>query len=533
MRELVHKFGNANIFRPSLAAEHAIRDAAKKHLLSQFAPGIYTGLPANLVLQCLYGFYEEHLNHFVPDIASRSAAEFLLFQYDEATKILHGRGISNREEMVRWIEIEGVFRRAIKYIVELICVRGPSENPTSSKADSFKLMEGVLICAEAMSHLSEMSERMHSVFPNEFKVTILSSDRTNIFEVEMTGSHQGFDRRIFDRLKRDRVSRANFVGMPQFDVNSETHANYLDSAFKESHGGMYRQFVGLLHKLIDEAKPAKGGFSTLFIHRQKTVEALHGSGLSEATLSVMLDGFTVDPRKMTEEVRRMWNPKQENRALWRGFFLFPHPSGPHLVFSREMARENLIQLVNRVCYKRLPLEWITPPISRALGELSQAAGKGFEDTVNRNLHEVNIIGGNFRRKIGRKPFEIAIPDEVGEIDFLGFEPQSRFLVVVESKMTFTGLEGRFWRDDLDGFVHRERSYARQFRKKIAWVQKERARIQQALGYRDVAGVAAAMITLYPCIAQEFISDFPCVSLTEFRLDFQERQKWPYSQGVVQ
>ena len=60
-------------------------------------------------------------------MASRDAAELFLFQYDEANRILHGKdllGIGRREE---WEAIEGTFRRALKYIVELMCIRRPSE----------------------------------------------------------------------------------------------------------------------------------------------------------------------------------------------------------------------------------------------------------------------------------------------------------------------------------------------------------------------------------------------------------------------
>src|ERR1700722_5181385 len=117
-------FGPATIFRPSVAAENAIHRLPQERLLAQFCPGIFPGTPANLVLQCLYQAYEDYLNSIVPEIASRDAAEFLLFQYDEAAKILHGKGLSRQEQLTLWRSIEPNFRRAIKYLVELICVRG-------------------------------------------------------------------------------------------------------------------------------------------------------------------------------------------------------------------------------------------------------------------------------------------------------------------------------------------------------------------------------------------------------------------------
>jgi hypothetical protein len=54
-----------------------------------------------------------------------------------------------------------------------------------------------------------------------------------------------------------------------------------------------------------------------------------------------------------------------------------------------------------------------------------------------------------------------------------------------------------------------------------------ATAETQLGANHLAGVASAMLTLYPCIAREFIPDFPCVSLTEFLLDYEQRSSWPY------
>jgi hypothetical protein len=61
------------------------------------------------------------------------------------------------------------------------------------------------------------------------------------------------------------------------------------------------------------------------------------------------------------------------------------------------------------------------------------------------------------------------------------------------------------------------------------LRENRDRITKALGLgQSPDQIQAAMLTLYPCIAREFIADFECVSLTEFMLDFKEAGLWPYS-----
>ena len=96
---------------------------------------------------------------------------------------------------------------------------------------------------------------------------------------------------------------------------------------------------------------------------------------------------------------------------------------------------------------------------------------------------------------------------MGEIDFLGFTRQQRILVVLEAKIVMTGLEGRYWRDDLDQFVISKGSYSERFRRKLSWVSDNRQAIAASLGLKNVAEVGTAMFMLYPCIASELIAGF--------------------------
>ena len=165
----------------------------------------------------------------------------------------------------------------------------------------------------------------------------------------------------------------------------------------------------------------------------------------------VIDGFSISPANLKAEKRVIWNSKQESRAYRRGFFVFPHKTGPHLAFSSEMAKESLMQLVFGVCFKRLPAEWRTPETLKALDALSHAASEWFEGVVCRNLQSLGITGQRMHRSIGSGFGKIQIPDAVGEIDFLGYHSQQRLLVLAEAKMTLPGLEARYWRDDLDEF----------------------------------------------------------------------------------
>src|SRR2546425_13164403 len=111
----LYQFGDVQIFRPSREVEAAIQERARTHLLSRFSAGEYRGgQAANAVIQHQFQFYEHLLRPLVSQLASRYAAEFLLFQYDNTARILHANGILDLRERERWIVIEPIFRRAIK-----------------------------------------------------------------------------------------------------------------------------------------------------------------------------------------------------------------------------------------------------------------------------------------------------------------------------------------------------------------------------------------------------------------------------------
>lgn len=525
-------YGDIQIVRPSLAVEKTVRKSAKVHMLARFSPGEYHGTKAaNAIVQHHFDFYQSLLRPIIPRLASRGAAEFLLFQYDEAFRLLHGNGVLDLGERKNWEYVEPRLKRAIKYLVEMICIASSRQSRTPLTCDRKQAhldMETALVCAESMVDLAHNSDRLFSVTSDEAIVRVFSE---STFDLEITFAGESADlTRVFsDRVKRDRESRHRFVGFPQFDNHTATHQKFLDHAFTHAFGMSYGEFIAALVAVIDDCQPslASNTFPTLFVNRSRTIGELARSGRSRSAIERAIDGFSVTAAKLVAEGREIWKPKQESRAYRRGFFVLPHETGPHLAFSRAMARESLVQLVNWVCYRHLPKEWETPATRMAVAGLSRGAGGWFEDVVCRNLKSLGIAGQRMHRTVGCGQPRLRIPESVGEIDFLGYHPQEQRLVVAEAKMAMTGLEPRYWRDDLDEFVLRRGSYAERFRRKVAWVEEQRRGISEAMDLGIVAEVSPVMLTLYPCIARGFLNDFPCVSLTEFMLDYQRAKHWPY------
>jgi len=139
---------------------------------AKLASGRYTGKAGTAILNELFLFYDGMLRTTIPAIASRDTADFLLFQYDECQRVFHGEGIVDLEEWREWKEIEGTLRRAIKYMVQLACSEvpiGSTKIPKRLAVDAFDIC---VFCAESAANLAEMSERMHSTFPDQFFVDL-------------------------------------------------------------------------------------------------------------------------------------------------------------------------------------------------------------------------------------------------------------------------------------------------------------------------------------------------------------------------
>jgi len=450
----------------------------------------------------------------------------LLGQYDEASHILHGDNIADADEREVWGWIEPNFRRAVKHLAELLCIESFTARKGLRGPAALETLEVALACTESLVQLAHESDLAHSIFPEDCVCSV--SDKGPVYcKIAVLGTNADYARSFRQRVIRDRESRWRFVLHPQFDNHTETLAMYLDGSFRESFGMGYSDFVLAIITVINGCLPSPNRPSSIFVHREGVLNQLAGSGRERQAIERAIDGFSIFASKLLEEGRAVWNPKQENRAYRRGFYICPHETGLHLAFSPAMAQESLVQLVTWTPYKHLPPEWQTPATLSALDKLSHAAGEWFEKIVCKQMSDLGFVGQPAHTFVGNGQRRFQIPDHVGGIDFLGYHPDQRLLIIIEAKMVMTGLEARYWRDDLDEFVHRSGSYAERLRRKSAWIKENISIIASLLGYGPINAIGTAMITLYPCIAGQFIRDFPCVSLTEFLLDYEQYSRWPY------
>ena len=525
------QYGQRQIFRPSRDVERWIQEGAWEHLQTKFKPGEYRGRAGNELILHQFRFYERLLETALPKLCGRDEMEFLLYQFDEATQLLHGNGILDLREREAWSQVEPHFKRGIKFILERLCMLSAGPIQPSSRKECLLAMNVAVACAEQAAHLAQESDMVHTIFPDDAVVTVYESGPLQ-FKIKAMGKHEGWSDRYHDRIRRDREYRSEVIEGPPFDFHTETHRLYLDRPFMEAFGADYAHFIEVLLTTIRGCRPSlhPDALPTLLIPHKKLVQELHHlSSMPIEAIKRALAGFTVTAENLKKEARALHKPKQVHRALRRGFFLMSHANEePHLAFSYEMAMGNLTHLCGSVAFQRLPPEWQAPGIRDGLIALSKEAGQWFEKQLARQLRRLGYSGSRALRQVSQGERSLPIPGDVGEIDFLGIDPVRRVIVVAEAKMIKGGIEPAFWRKEVDEFVKDADSYANRFRKKVAWVAENRDEISAILGGPPLCQIAFALVTLYPSIVQEFLPDMRCVSIAELVLDHERARQWPYA-----
>jgi hypothetical protein len=537
------EFGNIQIYRPSYSSEIKLRIESEAYLRSKFDSGIYNNpQEINKILLHQFDFYSKKLDEIIPKLASRHLIEFILFEFDQASTIEENYkyGKLSYKETARWSEIGSKFRRAAKFLAERVVLLQPDEASDAPEESLIDYLDEVWIAAEEMVNLYILSDQTFMVFPNETIVEILPESAVDVL-TNFWSLNVNKECNIKELVRRDTMNRASILGEDsKFLTNISYHDQIIGNSLRKTVGVSYNEAISLLILVIRDSLPApEKGFPILFIHYANLVETLHQhTKKSKESIEAVLDGFTLRKIDMNAEGREVWKPKQEYRAFRRAFFEMPHSTGKHLAFSKSMALEALNQLAIGVAFKQFPSEWRSKETSKALANLSIQTGKWFEKVVHRRLGSLEIIGLKSIKQIGKNNHVVKIPSNVGEIDFLGYSEKDNFLLIAECKAVQGSFEGKFFRDDIKEFSTSRKSYLKKYNRKVEWLKNNALSVIDALNSIQIykkhiqpTKLATAIITCYPTIAQDFIDDYPCTSITNLILDYRNHGGWAYSKGV--
>lgn len=532
-------FNGIQVLRPGHIAEILLRVDAEKNFRLRYSPGIVSGKGSvNDVFRHHFAFYAETLNRVLSSIASRDFIELLLGQYDRSCEIdlLAKKDQLSPERNARWQHLGPVLRRALKYLAERVVMLSPT-SPLPQNPNILRVAETALICAEMLTRLYIESDRAYFL-PGEPAIEVLPEGESDIFR---NVAEDIFGAKMLPRIERDRQRRKDFLPLMPPQMYPAEQDSFLADAFLQAIGISLNEALAVIHETIKRSVPHPRGFNTLYCRKQMMIDELSkASGHSAKSVQSALDGFTVTKEGLLSEGREIFKPKQEYRAYRRAFFEMPHETGPHLAWSKEMAIESYIQLGMGIAHGQFPREWKSPDVMAAGSRLSNALGKWFESAVANNLGKLGIIGVTSAKcQIGRGASAVRIPQDIGEIDFLGISPRDNALIVAECKCVRGSYEPNTDRDDIKDFITGNNAYMKKLAKKADWVFKNVASVCSALpsvigaGSRtDLNRVHSIMITYYPSPAALFWDKTPCVSLTEFMLDYQDKGAWPYTNGIL-
>ena len=481
----------------------------------------------NDTLHLAYDIVHNRLCRLLKQLASREVLEFTLHQYEIFTAAYRATPRSHDASTIRENARLVQRRRALKYLAEQIALSGGPEYSPLSRKRLIRDTHDAIVCCDILVVLYSYSDTVHCLFPNCSTLTIMPPGTMPPFSVAFGDPHRDAFARFELRLSLHFANASHYFDNASFDHDAVAQGTSLNAAFEAEFGVSYQQCLRVLERT--RCAPPFGDSYPIAFYNAKALAAALGvdEKLPEATVSLILRGFTLRRVDMQNEGRQLYSTRQAFRAFRRGFLEIKLPSGPNIAWSQVMAEECLIRLASGTCYRKLPHEWRGPNTTNALDALSRRAGDWFAKHATRKLHDRGFLGSARKRVVGARGVRLEIPDGVGEIDFLGSLPGEGIIVVMEFKMVEDLVEPFLMRDDVSEFARQPKSYANKFRMKLRWVLENQAALSTMLcGSPDARPVAAVMVTMYPTIASEFIPDFACVSLVEFLVAFDAAGTWP-------
>lgn len=521
------------IFRASDAHERIVYNRIKDAVFKNFSPGRYTDKAVIVsVVNLMYKQYYDILDEFIPKVVPRDFVTFLVSEYERYGKVSDAHKLNklSANDEVFWLSYAIHARRGIKHILELLCRSKMESGKVAATQDEQEdALSMVFIATEELVSLYMRSDHYRG-FLDEVTLT-LDPNQFTYFHVKEDGQLK------FD-IRESVRDLQKHVPSPMFLQNTIAHGEILDASFVETLGLSYMNTLGTIQWIIDtysdKANPEDLG---AFEWEEAVSTMTKAFGITRPQAELILNGFCLSAETM--EDRELFRPKQEYRAYKRAFFKDPCDGINWVFFSRRMAQECLTILVSDVPFRKLPPEWQSKSVSKALDVLSLKAGRWFEYVIEQDLEALGIIGSPSVKFLYLSDTErLKIPAEVGEIDFLGFHETQKLLVIIEAKQVGYATEPRMVIDDLSKFISSSNSYSAKFIKKYNWVLDNVESVEKHFAHKfnlatklEVAGYA--MITLYPTIVSTKINEFSCVSISEFMNKSHGSDAWPFSKTSLQ
>ncbi len=521
---------------PELAIERSFDVEVVEHVTQSFPPGVYTDATViDQICKAVIQFCRARITQLMTEIASEKYLVHLLSLWESMAPVQDDSidGKLDKGDAAIWAIRGRSLRRATKYLSQQCILSAPKFllTPRLSKSEYDKKFDQLLIAAEHLVQYSFAVEQTRLYFSDSTELLVTSSaiPEISISDVQLSNRILQFN----NLEKKHAALREQLIGH-LFEDNFKLHQPILNDAFKKEFGLTYQEVQDCILMIAwrqGNVQQVQGAT------RAKVFKALSQSMCINASrFKRVLSAFVLTKQDMETEEQSYFDPKARFRPFRRGVFEYEANGGEYWVWSVRMAWESAAELFRGLVYKQVPAEWKSDVINLAVERLSAEGSKWFETLVRQQLIDHGIVGSSFKSQIGTGDSRVDIPAEVGELDFLGYSEHSKQLVLVECKMVQMATDPKMWRRDNSEFITRTKnSYASKFRRKIEFVRNNRVGVIKALGHdcsEDDHDLGVAMVTLYPSLVSAFITDFPCLSVTELIEKLEQSKCWPTDLLVV-
>ena len=253
-------------------------------------------------------------------------------------------------------------------------------------------MDRCCIAAEEMIRSSASSSLTFYLYPNDTTL-IINPPNSDIYFDLIPSFYPSTD--YYERIALHRKTLSNILTEPSIESDVNKINEFLGDSFKAMFGIDFTETLSLLQFMNEAPTPPDSNSRDIpFVNRDNFIDAiLDNTEPSNDSIIKVLDGIILTPDNLAD--RMVWKPQQEYRAFHRPIFAFPHETGPHLTWSKQMFRESILVLARDLIYKRIPPEWNNPESRSALARLSNMAGKWFENQVKALLAKFNIPSNKY------------------------------------------------------------------------------------------------------------------------------------------
>jgi len=507
----------------------------------------YSGTNTNnqIINRALHGLFaelNEAFSTYMQKLSSRNLSDYFLFQYEQLSKVIkqHLSGKLNAADDLWCQKNAPSIQIALRFIVERIVLLGEQDDSSIKQSDKNVQAHYMYLCAKSLVDLSVLSDQTFRAYPEHTRMTVTPGG-TPFWELKLDALDPSFSRRLTDAQLNNSDKQRMKELLNNIDIagDSELRRKHLDSPLTDLIGADLRTVHNVLSFFAQPFRAPDGRFPIPFRKEEMLFEHLSQRfSLDREIIKNIVKAFLLTRENMSTETHELYISDNDYRSFIRPLFRLPHADGWHITYSPEMVRESIDHFHTMLAFQKGPAEWM-PALSASLSRLTNEITKKFENRFAELMTERGFEGRRFKDSVGTQLDELAIPKDVGELDYLGYSAKHNLILVAECKLCRWGSTPKDYFNDRREFIDNVDSHLSQVTRKANWVKKELPKILK--GMKSVHAipknvstplrVAHCIVTYYPTPVSLFVRTCPCISFSRLMDAIDQSGDWPFANGV--